>query len=171
MINILNKIDTISKNIIYSITYNDEPVVSFDSIQEANYTGSANVTVNPLENGNKATEYKYNDPDTISLIGIIENSSILGQTILKNNNKASVLQILKELKKNLVAVDIKTKSGLYKNYTLTRLHIPENYENYSLLVVEMDFEEVLIIKNASQNNRSKKDNNTIDIGVVKLNAI
>lgn len=154
-------------------------VFSFDTITEAEVRGSANVVGYPIEKGYTVTDYKFQNPNTIHIVGVMERNSIVGNLARRATNKvlsalgysefadpiSKLVQDLEYYKSGIYPLNIQTKSGLYKNYTLTDYTIPESFDNYGLLEVEMVFQQILT---TSDVRAKQSDQDTIEGGLAKV---
>lgn len=161
---------------IYTVENGKErPVLTFDSIIESGIEGKATIISHPIEQGFKATEYKFSDPSVIEMNGVVSQSSFLGQKVgskllsFAGMDKGDMIektrQTLEEYKKNLYVVNIKTRTGIWENYTLQQFHIKENVDNFGLLDVDMTFEEVMLRPNTYANVKSPTQKPTINTGI------
>ena len=163
-------------NPTYSITSadNDEVLLEFDTIESLSVTASAIATKYPLEDGFYSTDYKYRNPDTIKIVGIISKGGALGAgSVFKKMNtfdRASSIAKIKDnlnlLINNLILVNIQTRnSGLYKNQTLIGFSINENFENYGNLEVQMQFQEVCVFESVFKTPSNPSLSDTTDSGL------
>ena len=164
----------------YETPKTEEKVVfTFDTITEAEVRGSSNVVGYPIEKGYTVTDYKYQNPSTIHIVGVMERSSIVGNLARRATNKvlsklgykeyadpiSKLVQDLEYYKSGLYPLNIQTKSGLYKKYTLTDYTIPENFDNYGLLEVEMTFQQIMTTDDARP---TSSNQDTIEGGLAKV---
>lgn len=123
-------------------------VLQCDTIVETNYKASTTVTSYPLETGVHKTDYKYDNPDVIMMRGVIANNSYIGKILrLALNREEAKIKIINELnyyKSGLYPLDIKTKSNIWRNFTLESFSIPETVDNYSTLEIEMTFKQIIL---------------------------
>ncbi|MCM1223656.1 MAG: hypothetical protein NC548_55325 [Lachnospiraceae bacterium] len=150
-------------------------VLEFDTIEECTTAGRATTTQYPTEHGFSVTDYKYKNPDVITMRGILSEGGILGLTsVLPRKDtwdrKSAIEQVrnkLDELCANMTLVDIQTRNaGLRKNLTLTSFEINEDYDTYGLFSVEMTFQEVLLFKSDGTFVARASDASTQQGGVV-----
>ena len=157
----------------------DEKVwLEFQSIDECSMTGSATVTKYPTEYGIYKTDYKYNNPDTVSIVGIVQRS---GQsTVLPEYNSivpimgtwdraTAVERIrdnLKTLKRNMILLTVKTRNGgLWENMTLTDYTIDETADNFGLFQVTMQLQEIPQFNKQGEITRNAADTSTKEAGI------
>lgn len=185
-LNFLSSITDKLANSTYSIYGTDEKgdrkiYLEFDSILECSYNGSATVTQYPAESGINITDYKYSNPDQITLKGIISKNGTVGLGALNINysifgqDKVSLIettrQQLNELCRQMKRVNIQTRnSGLRTSFTLSSFEITETPDNYNILEADMTFDEVLLFGTDGKLNRSASDKDTQDGGIVQTLA-
>lgn len=185
-LNFLSSITEKLANSTYSIYGIDEKgdrkiYLEFDSILECSYNGSSTVTQYPAESGINITDYKYSNPDQITLKGIISKNGTVGIGALNINysifgqDKVSLIettrQQLNELCRQMKRVNIQTRnSGLRTSFTLSSFEITETPDNYNLLEADMTFDEVLLFGTDGKLNRSASDEDTQDGGIVQTLA-
>lgn len=151
-----------------------EVVLAFDSIDECNFTASANVTKYPTEYGINATDYKYLNPSVIEAIGVINRNSYIGKnasqsTLAKAQTIEKVRAELEHYISGIYKLDVQTKAALRKGYTLSKYEIPETIDNYSLFEVNMTFEQVVTFDNA--NPTFSADSDTVSAGVSQVTQV
>lgn len=151
---ITSLLNAFEKKSVYAIWYKEEglekqQILEFDSIREAEFEATSNVTDYPVENGVSITDYKYDNPDILTVVGVISRTNaslvdineayLLGRDELINKTR----QALDRYKRGIYRLQIQTKSGLYDWMTLRDYTIPENYDNYGLFEVEMTFLKII----------------------------
>ena len=152
--------------------------LEFDSIDECSFTGSSTVTKYPAEIGVNITDYKYANPDKITLKGVVMQNGTFGIGALKvsyslfGKDKISLTESIRAqcdtLVRTLQTVNIQTRnSGLRENFTLTDYSIEENPDNYNMLEVDMIFDEVLLFGKTGQLTRKISDKDTQYGGIVQ----
>lgn len=163
--------------VIYSSLYvisdsaSGEIVMTFDSIDEVSFKASSNVTSYPTEKGISVVDYKYDNPDTLDVIGIISRASFIGNRYGQDvSAKAETVEKtrteLEHYKSGIYKLDIQTKAALRQGYTLTSYEIPENIDNYSQFEVTMRFVQVKSL--SSYNPVSDSDSDTVSLGEVQV---
>lgn len=180
-INFLNTVFDKLLGSVYSIytTENgeDRPVMTFDSITEYGFEGKATIISHPIERGYKATEFKYCDPATIEMTGVVSENSLIGRIGNKlmslagldtQDKVAQVRDALEEYRKNLYVVNIKSRTAVRENYTLQAYNIKESPENFGLLEVEMTFQEVMLRPNTYSNVKNATQKPTIKSGISQV---
>ena len=166
---------------VYSITEvgdagEERAVMTFDSIVECNYKGKSNVISNPIETGFKSTEYKYDDPSIIEMTGVLSQNSLIGTlgnklmsllSLGKEDSIETVRATLDKYKKELIPVNIKTRTAKRENYTLIGYDVKESLDNFSLFEVDMIFQEVILRPKTSTFVKDPQQKPTIDIGITQ----
>ena len=155
---------------------NDKVWLEFDTIDECTTTGSSTTTKYPTEYGIQVTDYKYKNPDTVTMVGVISEGGLLSISSLFPRmgswNKTNVLEIvrtnLNTLVNKMTLVDIQTRNaGLRKFMTLTSYTVNENYDTYGLLEVQMTFQEVIQFTQQGEIVRNVADSKTVNAGVAE----
>lgn len=124
-----------------------EVVLTFDSIHEVNFKAQTNMTSYPTEDNKERIDGKFNQPSTITVRGIIQKGSALTSAVGSALGFSLFEKTKAELEKFIDVVchlDIQTKNGFYKNYSLVGYEIPESLDNYSYFEVIMDFQQNLV---------------------------
>lgn len=172
--NIWDKLVNATYGIVGSGT--DKVWLEFDTIDECTTTGSSTTTKYPTEYGLQVTDYKYKNPDTVTMVGVISEGGLLGVNSLysrmgswdKNTALETIRSNLKELVNKMTLVDIQTRNaGLRKSMTLTSYTINENYDTYGLLEVQMTFQEVIQFTQQGEIVRNVADSKTVNAGVAE----
>lgn len=169
----------ISDTYSISLSGETEPVLTFDSIEECAYSGSATVTSYPVEAGYRVTEYKYENPSIIEMKASISTTGDIGgfgiSFSLFGKNKSSMVSTvrsrLEQFKKELVSLDIQTRTANRYGYTLTDYNIPENYDNYNMFEVSMTFEKIMTVENANPNIKDMFQADTSSTGISQVIAM
>lgn len=151
--------NTITDSSVYIITDHEtnEVILAFDMIEECEFKASTTVVTYPTERGVRATDYKYDNPDVIKLKCFVRK---------REDNKQQRDKILTQLdyyKSGLYAVDVQTKAGLRSFYTISSYTIPESLDNYSLLEVDLECQQ--IIDFSQEQPRDSSDMDTVATGM------
>ncbi len=155
-------------------------LLEFDTIEECSTTGRSTTTQYPTESGFKVTDYKYHNPDVISMRGILSEGGILGLTSVlprlgtwdRKSAIETVRKRLDELCSNMTLVDIQTRNaGLRKNLTLTTYEINEDYDTYGLMAVDMTFQQVLLFNRSGQFTARASDQKTQQGGIAQTQVL
>ena len=154
--------------------------LEFDTIDECTTGGSATVTKYPTENGILATDYKYKNPDTVTMVGIIADSGITGLSTLyrvmgKWDRKTAVEAIrtnLDTLVGNMTLLNIQTRNaGRRTNMTLTAYEINETYDTFGTMQVTMQFQQVPQFDGSGAVSRNASDTDTTDTGIMNTQSL
>lgn len=127
-------------------------VLAFDSIQETEFVADTQITTYPTEYNIEMTEYKYRNPNIITVRGVIQRDSFAGEiassVLAQVGGGASLIDRtraqLERYARVICRLDIQTKGGLYTNYSLRGYKIPESFDNYGYFEVIMTFQENLL---------------------------
>lgn len=154
--------------------------LEFDTIDECTTSGSATVTKYPTENGIQVTDYKYKNPDTVTMVGIIADSGITGLSTLyrvmgKWDRKSAIEAIrtnLDMLVSNMTLLKIQTRNaGRRTNMTLTAYEINETYDTFGTMQVTMQFQQVPQFNKDGTVARNASDLNTTDTGIMNTQSL
>lgn len=155
-------------------------LLEFDTIDECTTGGSSTVTKYPTEMGTNVTEYKYKNPDTVRMTGVISSGGATGYTSVLSRlgswDRQTAIEAIRSNLRNLVTnmtlVNIQTRNaGRRDNMTLTSYEVNETYDNFGSMEVTMNFTEVqrfgasgVVVRNAS-------DTDTQESGITMTQAV
>lgn len=154
--------------------------LEFDTIDECTTSGSATVTKYPTENGIQVTDYKYKNPDTITMVGIVSEGGLTGFSSIyrimgKWDRKSAIEAIrtnLDTLVGNMTLLNIQTRNaGRRTNMTLTAYEINETYDTFGTMQVTMQFQKVPQFNKDGTVARNASDLNTTDTGIMNTQSI
>lgn len=154
--------------------------LEFDTIDECTTGGSATVTKYPTEKGFQVTDYKYRNPDTVGMVGIIADGGLTGFSSLyrrmgKWDRKSAIEAIRKnldELVGNMTLLTIQTRNaGRRSNMTLTAYEINETYDTFGTMQVTMQFQQVPQFDNSGNLTRNVADLDTAQTGITATQVI
>lgn len=155
-------------------------MLEFDTIDECTTGGSATVTKYPTEMGAYATDYKYKNPDTVSMVGIIAEGGLTGYSSMFRRmgewDRKSAIEAIRKNLDNMVStmklVNIQTRNAGRRDYmTLTAYEINETYDTYGTMQVTMQFQQVPQFTASGKVNRNASDTNTEQTGITATRAI
>lgn len=145
-------------------------VMRFNTIEEVFFRSTSQVTSYPTESGIMATDYKYDDPDVLTVKGTLKRATIVGglvNSLLGGVDSVSQLMTtLEYYKSGMYALNVQTKTALREGYTLQDYEIPEDYDNYGLIEVSMTFKQILTV--GKKNLVNPSDSDTIPAGIARL---
>lgn len=154
--------------------------LEFDIIEECETSGSATVTKYPTESGIYKTDYKYRNPDTVKMTGIISAGGLTGYTSVLSrmgtwDRQTAIEEIrknLRDLVANMTLLNIQTRNaGRRDNMTLTGYSINETYDNFGSMEVSMQFQEVPQISGSEKAVRNAADSTTSDTGITMTQVV
>lgn len=154
--------------------------LEFDTIDECTTGGSATVTKYPTENGIQVTDYKYKNPDTVTMVGIVSEGGLTGFSSIyrimgKWDRKSAIEAIrtnLDMLVSNMTLLNIQTRNaGRRTNMTLTAYEINETYDTYGTMQVTMQFQQVPQFNKDGTVARNAADLNTTDTGIMNTQSM
>lgn len=155
-------------------------LLEFDIIDECTTTGSATVTKYPTELGTNVTEYKYKNPDTVRMTGVISSGGATGFTSVlqrmgtwdRQTAIETIRNNLRELVLNMTLLNIQTRNaGRRDNMTLTSYEINETYDNFGSMEVTMNFTEVQQFGAKGAVKRNASDTDTQDSGITMTQGL
>lgn len=154
--------------------------LEFDTIDECTTGGSATVTKYPTENGIQVTDYKYKNPDTVTMVGIVSEGGLTGVSSIyrimgKWDRKSAIEAIrtnLDMLVSNMTLLNIQTRNaGRRTNMTLTAYEINETYDTFGTMQVTMQFQQVPQFNKNGTVARDPADLNTTDTGIMNTQSM
>lgn len=154
--------------------------LEFDTIDECTTSGSATVTKYPTENGIQVTDYKYKNPDTVTMVGIVSEGGLTGFSSIyrimgKWDRKSAIEAIrtnLDMLVSNMTLLNIQTRNaGRRTNMTLTAYEINETYDTFGTMQVTMQFQQVPQFNKDGTVARNASDLNTTDTGIMNTQSL
>lgn len=177
--NILTKINGFLDGLkTYGILKDSKVYLTFDTIIECKYSRSLEITDYPFETRGgltRITEYGYNNPDAISMVGIKSYDSIVGGKLAEVFDIKNEIDLIKQkldyLTSGIFKLQIKTRNGLREYFTLQKYELPENLENFNTLEVSMTFKQVLDNNDKDKNLRDVDDQDTKNGGNLSAKII
>lgn len=181
----LKKIYSNAKNAMgqtYSLvgTVAGDILLEFDIIDECTTGGSSTVTKYPTEKGTNVTEYKYKNPDTVRMTGVISSGGATGYTSVLSRlgswDRQTAIEAIRNNLRNLVTnmtlVNIQTRNaGRRDNMTLTSYEVNETYDNFGSMEVTMNFTEVQRFGASGAVVRNASDTATQESGITMTQAV
>lgn len=170
----------------YSIvgTKDNKVWLEFQTIDECSMTGNAVVTKYPTEKGIHMTDYKYMNPDTVSIVGIVQRNGMNPKIpeinslnpIMGTWDRATAVERIREnlktLTRNMILLTVKTRNGgLWKNMTMTDYTIDETADNFGLFQVTMQLQEVPQFNQQGELMRNVADTSTKSTGITETRAV
>lgn len=145
----------------------EKPVLLFDTFEELTFSSKAQMISSPIEGGGQVSDYKYDEPDSISCKGLISRGSTVGDIpgMSKKGRVDAIIHQLSEYTSGLYDMTVNTRTTRRENFTLTGFSIKESADNFNMLEVDMSFEKIRYI--ASPENAVKKasDSATVKTGI------
>lgn len=155
-------------------------LLEFDTIDECTTGGSSTVTKYPTEIGTNVTEYKYKNPDTVRMTGVISSGGATGYTSVLSRlgswDRQTAIEAIRSNLRNLVTnmtlVNIQTRNaGRRDNMTLTSYEVNETYDNFGSMEVTMNFTEVQRFGASGAVVRNASDTATQESGITMTQAV
>lgn len=154
--------------------------LEFDTIDECTTSGSATMTKYPTENGIQVTDYKYKNPDTVTMVGIVSEGGLTGfssiNRIMGKWDRKSAIEAIRTnldmLVSNMTLLNIQTRNaGRRTNMTLTAYEINETYDTFGTMQVTMQFQQVPQFNKYGTVARNASDLNTTDTGIMNTQSL
>ncbi len=123
--------------------------ISIDAFVEETYNHSAQVTEYPVEDGTNINDHVVQNPDEISVNGVVGDISIYedySQTTPPTNRAADYYAKLVDLKEKGNPVTIVTGLKVYDNMVIKSISVVRNADNGKALVFTMNLVKVRVIK-------------------------
>lgn len=148
--------------------------LEFDTIDECTTSGRASVTQYPTEVGTKGVDYKYSEPDSVTMTGLISEGGMLALSSIYPrmgtfDKKSAIEEIrnnLNVLKSEMTLVNIQTRNaGLRTNLTLVTYEIDETYDTYGTMSVSMTFQQVPMFPKLAEKVANPSDKTTQNGGI------
>lgn len=155
-------------------------LLEFDTIDECNTSGRASVTQYPTEYNTKDVDYKYSEPDTVAMTGILSEGGVVARSSIiprlgtfdKKSQIEKTRDRLRQLKRDMTLVNIQTRNaGLRTSLTLTGYEINETYDTYGTMSVSMTFQEVPQFNKQGEFVDNPADKSTQNGGIVQTRQI
>lgn len=154
-------------------------LLEFDTIDECTTSGSATATKYPTERGTYATDYKYKNPDTVTMVGYLSEGGATGFSSIYRrmgqwDRKSAIEAVrtnLNELVRTMTLLNIQTRNaGRRDNMTLIAYEINETYDNFGVMSVTMQFQQVPQY-GTSTKVRNASDSDTADNGIMNTQSV
>ena len=161
-------------------TVKGDILLEFDMIDECVTTGSSTVTKYPTEKGTNITEYKYKNPDTVRMTGVISSGGATGYTSIlsrlgswdRQTAIETIRNNLRDLVRDMTLLNIQTRNaGRRDNMTLTSYEINETYDNFGSMEITMNFTEVQRFGTSGAVIRNASDSATQDSGITMTQTV
>jgi len=128
----------------FKLTDSDVGNLEFNTIDSETHDWKRDVTTNPVENGSPISDHIIDQPDTLTITGMISNAPILGLvnevsglidgSVSGQDYVAQAIDILDSLRKSKQLVTIYTRYKTYTNMVLQSVNIPRTPDNGDAVV-------------------------------------
>jgi hypothetical protein len=137
-------------------------VIEFDATLSQTHLMQASVTRHPVEDGSQITDHIIDQPDAISLVGIISNTPLVFLGFLGDSPRRAeeAFQKIEEMKSAGQLVEVTTSLKNYTNMAITSVRCTRDAPKGNVIEVSVDLEEVLIATTATatiQDDRGRKN--------------
>ncbi|SEQ64626.1 hypothetical protein SAMN05216522_10518 [Rosenbergiella nectarea] len=139
----------------FKLTDTDVGNLEFNTIDSETHDWKRDVTTNPVENGAPIADHIIDQPDTLSITGMISNAPILGLvnqvsglidgTALNQDYVAQAFDVLDALRKSKQLVTIYTRYKTYTNMVLQSVNIPRTPDGGDAVVFTIQAVNVRIV--------------------------
>jgi hypothetical protein len=119
----------------------------FDAFIRMDHTSKLRITENPVETGAAIADHSFMQPQELSmeiLMSDAATSIVAGQFTGGWSRSVTGYQVLRELQRMRIPVNILTRLGLYKNMLIESISAPDDYKTLYSLRVSVIFREVII---------------------------
>lgn len=128
----------------FKLTDSDVGNLEFNTIDSETHDWKRDVTTNPVENGSPISDHIIDQPDTLTITGMISNAPIIGLvnevsglidgSLSGQDYVAQAIDILDALRKSKQLVTIYTRYKTYTNMVLQSGNIPRTPDNGDAVV-------------------------------------
>lgn len=128
----------------FKLTDSDVGNLEFNTIDSETHDWKRDVTTNPVENGSPISDHIIDQPDTLTITGMISNAPILGLvnevsglidgSLSGQDYVAQAIDMLDALRKSKQLVTIYTRYKTYTNMVLQSVNIPRTPDNGDAVV-------------------------------------
>jgi hypothetical protein len=119
----------------------------FDAFMRVDHTSKLRITENPVETGAAIADHSFMQPQELSmeiLMSDAATSVVAGQFTGGWSRSVTGYQVLRELQRMRIPVNILTRLGLYQNMLIESISAPDDYKTLYGLRVSVIFREVII---------------------------
>jgi hypothetical protein len=119
----------------------------FDAFLRMDHTSKLKITEHPVQTGAAITDHAFLEPTTLTMeIGMtdVAKSIIPDQFTGGWSRSVTAYQVLLELQRQRIPVQILTRLRLYKNMLIEVISVPDDYKTLYGLKVTVAFKEILV---------------------------
>ena len=119
----------------------------FDAFLSTDHASRLEITEHPVQTGAALSDHSYLKPKELSMkIGMsdVAKSIVKGQFTDSWSRSVAAYQVLLELQKQRIPVQILTRLGLYKNMLVEVISVPDDSSTLYGLKADVTFKEVLV---------------------------
>lgn len=130
-------------SILYGKKYAKSQIgtVIFDTTVMEEHKFSSRITNYPIENGTIISDHIINDPDSISLSGIVSDTPI--NILASSNRSIDAFNKLVDLHRKREVFDVVTGIRVYRNMAITTLNIPRNIKTGQSLTFNIELQRII----------------------------
>ena len=120
---------------------NDGPaIVTFDTMVSEDHKFSSRVTYYPVENGTIVSDHIINQPDVVTLSGLVTDTPL--NIFAPFNRSISAFNALLQIHQRRQVVDIVTGIKIYKNMAITNLDVPRTVKTGQTLTFNITLQKI-----------------------------
>lgn len=119
----------------------------FDAVLDLTHTSTLTITTHPIQIGSSVTDYAFLQPRTLSMnIGMTDaaHSFIPGQFDGGGSRSVQAYNVLLQLQKMRIPVQVYTRLGLYQNMLVSTLTVQDDHTTVNGLSCTVDLQELLV---------------------------
>jgi len=139
----------------FKLTDSDVGNLEFNTIDSETHDWKRDVTTNPVENGSPISDHIIDQPDTLTITGMISNAPVLGLvnevsglidgSLSGQDYVAQAIDMLDTLRKSKQLVTIYTRYKTYTNMVLQSVNIPRTPDNGDAVVLTIQAINIRIV--------------------------
>lgn len=119
----------------------------FDAFLRVDHTSRLSITSHPVQTGANISDHAFLEPQELNIeIGMsdVATSLINGQFSEGWSRSVTAYQVLKELQKQRIPVQVMTRLGLYQNMLIEVISAPDNYQTLFGLRATVTLKEIIV---------------------------
>lgn len=116
-------------------------VVTFDTMVNEEHRFSSRVTYFPVESGTSVSDHIINQPDIVSLSGIVSDTPL--GLLAPFNRSIAAFNALIQIHERRQIVDVVTGIKVYKNMAITSLNVPRTVKSGQTLTFNIELQKII----------------------------
>ncbi len=127
---------------------NDGPaIVTFDTMVSEDHKFTSRVTYYPVENGTIVSDHIINQPDVVTLSGLVTDTPL--NIVAPFNRAISAFNSLLQIHQRRQIVDIVTGIKIYRNMAITSLDVPRTVKTGQTLTFNITLQRIVFDDNVT----------------------